>query len=447
MKSRALWKPAVPIARGLVAITATLFSLGLAEVALHLFVEPTPLPQEFQESVQHQGDNPSDRAVAKGVVHPFVGWSGRPVHSWDPNATFPQRNQFGLPSWIEDYRTLQRQDFLIGVFGGSVALNLTMLNDAWMTQRIEEEFPELAGTVRIVNAADGGYKQPQQLMMLSEMLVLGVPFDVVVNLDGFNEAALGLGNVYAQTHPIFPHYQHMRGLLALGNETITEGDLLLSARIVTLRRKAAKRQQQLEENPLARLHLVREWLVRSANRHLNQAVEAELSIDSEGLSSRLTTELAEPCLEKPRSCERLVTQIWSRSSRAMQALTRASGARYIHFLQPNQHIANSKLLSEQEIARFYAPDHPWSQAYVAIRPRLKRHAQWMIEDGIVFVDLTHIFSDHPETLYEDSCCHLNARGSRLLAGSIVGHLVPLIDEIQQSRSEESIEGEPTNPTK
>ena len=35
-----------------------------------------------------------------------------------------------------------------------------------------------------------GYKQPQQLLILSYFLSIGQAFDVVVNIDGFNEVAI-----------------------------------------------------------------------------------------------------------------------------------------------------------------------------------------------------------------------------------------------------------------
>ena len=40
-----------------------------------------------------------------------------------------------------------------------------------------------------VNLALGGYKQPQQLMTLAYLLSLGAEFDVILNIDGFNEVA------------------------------------------------------------------------------------------------------------------------------------------------------------------------------------------------------------------------------------------------------------------
>ena len=48
--------------------------------------------------------------------------------------------------------------------------------------------PRFAGKqIWVVSFALGGYKQPQQLMVLAYYLSLGQPLDVVVNVDGFNE--------------------------------------------------------------------------------------------------------------------------------------------------------------------------------------------------------------------------------------------------------------------
>ena len=74
--------------------------------------------------------------------------------------------------------------------GGSVArqfaVNATdLLSDELAT------CPEFVGwTCQFVRLAGDGYKQPQQLMTLIYMLSLGAEFDVLINLDGQNEAVL-----------------------------------------------------------------------------------------------------------------------------------------------------------------------------------------------------------------------------------------------------------------
>lgn len=59
--------------------------------------------------------------------------------------------------------------------------------------------------VRVFTAALGGLKQPQQLMTLNWFLVLGARFDVVVNLDGFNDMVLSVfENARRGVYPAFP---------------------------------------------------------------------------------------------------------------------------------------------------------------------------------------------------------------------------------------------------
>src|SRR5262249_24504500 len=41
--------------------------------------------------------------------------------------------------------------------------------------------------VRVLNFASGGYKQPQQILVLAYYLSIGQPFDAIVNIDGYNE--------------------------------------------------------------------------------------------------------------------------------------------------------------------------------------------------------------------------------------------------------------------
>src|SRR5436305_14825248 len=56
-----------------------------------------------------------------------------------------------------------------------------------------------------------GYKQPQQLLLLTYLLSQGAEFDVLINLDGFNEIGLHSSeNMYQNTHPSFPRAWRFR---------------------------------------------------------------------------------------------------------------------------------------------------------------------------------------------------------------------------------------------
>ena len=41
-----------------------------------------------------------------------------------------------------------------------------------------------------------------------------------------------------------------------------------------------------------------------------------------------------------------------------------------------------------------------------------------MDRGVRFHDLTRIFENHPETIYRDTCCHVNQRGNELLGEAI-----------------------------
>jgi hypothetical protein len=62
--------------------------------------------------------------------------------------------------------------------------------------------------------AQGAAKQPQQLMKLAYLLAIGQQVDLVINVDGFNEFALGWQNVNAGMDPILPAAQSIGPLLA-----------------------------------------------------------------------------------------------------------------------------------------------------------------------------------------------------------------------------------------
>ena len=98
--------------------------------------------------------------------------------------------------------------------------------------------------------AQGSGKQPQQLIGLAMLLAMGQHIDVVVNLDGYNDIAIGYSNHYHHVHPIFPSAAIMWGIgntLEAGRRTSdfyrTAADLLeaTACNQELLRRRPASR--------------------------------------------------------------------------------------------------------------------------------------------------------------------------------------------------------------
>jgi hypothetical protein len=110
-----------------------------------------------------------------------------------------------------------------------------------------------------------------------------------------------------------------------------------------------------------------------------------------------------------------LTAVWERSIRMMADVAEGAGMSAFFFLQPNQRVPGSKTFSpeEKEIAfpEGYAYDRPARQGY----PLLIEGGKRLASEGVAFEDLTMLFEGEAASIYNDGCCHVNERGSRLIA--------------------------------
>ena len=125
--------------------------------------------------------------------------------------------------------------------------------------------------------------------------------------------------------------------------------------------------------------------------------------------------------------EKFVIDIWEQSSRQMSNLAHKNGFDYYHFLQPNQYVIGSKLLSSEEQKLLLADQRKQTKLIRRMYKKLIRRGEVLVKrKEIPFYDLTRIYRTNNETLYNDRCCHLNKRGYQLMAKAIA-------DVIQSSK--------------
>ncbi|MEM1183362.1 MAG: hypothetical protein AAGM22_33795, partial [Acidobacteriota bacterium] len=382
-----------------------------------------------------RGSADADGALTENVVHPFTGWSRRPNVARDlpgPISEWTRRNRnpnvFGFRNELADYRDLSPSDFTIGVFGGSLGSQLVLRAGGTLIAEIEEQLPDLRGRVRILTFTLGGYKQPQQLTLLSQMIVLGVPLDVVVNIDGFNELALGSSDALKGHHPIFPSRNHWSGALKLRAHELSRDEILKTAEIERARRRSQAVKDFAKSHPLGRLAAGRAVLGTVALRARWRASEMESELQSRVASelAPTTAQLSDPCLGQDGACWDLIADLWQRSSLAMDALARSVGADYVHILQPNQYVEDSKPLSRDELESKYYPERAWSRAAARGYPYLQARGAELRRGGTAFIDLTSVFKDEPRTVYNDSCCHLNSLGCEIVAKATAAAILEAI---------------------
>lgn len=132
------------------------------------------------------------------------------------------------------------------------------------------------------------------------MIVLGVDFDVVVNVDGFNELAIGISDASLGFHPIFPSRAHTSGVLALQGHQLTTDDLLMAAEVERLHRRIdTLRRRVARDRFLGRFELAQAIAGNLVQREQRRAVEVEKRLQGAVQESETSTiaVLTDPCLK------------------------------------------------------------------------------------------------------------------------------------------------------
>jgi hypothetical protein len=427
-----------PALRALSVGVASLVLLELGALVVLRCTSPRQSPAELQARLDTADPVALPEAVGAradprregNVLHPYLGFvrrhnPGGVNHVMGRLVDVPV-NPYGFfgPSPLEPR---PEGSVRVVLTGGSVALELYLVARDTLAAELARA-PALAGReIEIVSLALGGQKQPQQLMALNWFLLLGAEFDIVINLDGFNEIALPVTDILPAG--IFPFYPTRWPRLALTQVDVDAATLLGRAALVRQRREAWRRA-------VARAP----WRYSSFVLALWSAHDARLAAEvtalAETLRARLSAEdhedvqLVGPPYEvaSPEEAFPEAVAVWVRASRMMAQLAADHGIVYRQFLQPNQNVPGSKVFTPEEIRRAKAPaNYRYRWAVERAWSLLEAGGRDLVADGVPFTDLTWMFVDTPERVYRDHCCHLGNHGYRLLAARIaeeVGSSLP-----------------------
>ena len=115
-----------------------------------------------------------------------------------------------------------------------------------------------------------GYKQPQEAVVLAYFLSIGQPFDLVVNIDGFNDVALGSLNNERGLDFSMPSVQHLDPLINVVNQsTLTPDKLETLAGIFRDRRTLLDLTDRIRANRIASVNFVLDRYYRMvSNRYV-----------------------------------------------------------------------------------------------------------------------------------------------------------------------------------
>jgi hypothetical protein len=355
------------------------------------------------------------------VLHPYLGFVQDPDR--DPAATRwsldRQAASLGFPrNFHPPFDKPSPDAVTVVVIGGSVARQIGFGGNRPLEEGIAR-IPRFQGRdVRVLAFGLGGYKQPQQLMTFSYLLALGVPIDVVVNIDGFNELVLPITeNIPLGVNPAYPREWAFRVEALDPEERVLHGE-------ISLLRKRRQGVARLFSLPILRhsaaaalVWRLADWLAVGAVNRREVALADMASRGGSYQTKGPTTHLG----DGPQLYEALV-DLWYRSSLQTGRLAAADGIEYYHFLQPNQYDVGSKTLTQEERRQAWDDDAPARTPVTVGYPLLRARGRLLRDAGIDFVDLSQAFREIHETVYIDRCCHYNDLGIR----TVVEHIVRAI---------------------
>jgi hypothetical protein len=348
------------------------------------------------------------------VIHPYLGFVIDPRESRG-------YSEFGFKGDTPLFTHPAANSLIIGVFGGSFAVG-TVQSGADDIRRQLRRDARFEDTEIIVQAiALGGYKQPQQLLSLSYLLSLGAQFDVVVNLDGFNEVAVAPAEYGGVVNPVYP-----RGWASRIGNPFDPTNIRLAGGLVMIDDAIVAWARVFSSAPL-NFNILANLIWRY--RHISMFQQrAELATQLQQRVAQSEEEFdyvrAGPKVDFRSDDEmyREMARIWQRASLQMHHVCRQNGIEYIHFLQPNQYVPDSKRLTRKELEVAYDVNHPYREGVLQGYPLLVEHGTALKELGVGFRDLTGAFSEFEGSLYSDTCCHVTADGYGII-GTMIGDAV------------------------
>ena len=327
--------------------------------------------------------------------HPFFGFNHTYYKPANDKVSLNEQLFFHLPSKVE------KDDIKILVLGGSVAQHLSQnqTSEIFKTDNIDINGKNILQNLlnhkfktnkfKVFNAAIGGGKQPQQLFKLYYLYLIGEKFDIVINLDGFNEIALSFSeNIEIGNNIIYP--RNYSRLISTFNSDLD---------CVQKSNKLTKNYSYLPITELYKLYKIRDCHFKSEGDPKNKKSRFSKMTNFVDLSQD--------------TYFNYIMRLWINSSHEIESFSNEKKFTYINIIQPNQYLKGSKILSKSELSLLTYDKYgePISKYYknVNINDFNLKHK----------LDLRYIFKDNKTTLYRDYCCHLNNHGMYLIADEII----------------------------
>jgi len=356
------------------------------------------------------------------VVHPYIGWVLNPqTHSQaEVGDHLEPINEMGFADLGPTLRKRAPGHFLLGIIGGSVAQQFSFRGADALIRRLKQSERFQGVTIDIVRLSFAGFKEPQQLMTLNYVLALGGQLDGLINIDGFNEVALPTCENQDDIFAAYPRLWNTLTINLVDPRHSAEAYRLLELRALRQEAARAMLDSPLRWSPTRNLL----WKIRDSYLAKKLLVLANVVFTKEREQGRAFATAGPPQLyhsEKERYPQ--LAELWANGSRQLDYLCRANHIAYVHVLQPNQYVPDSKSLGPLEMSVAYHDDNCYASGVKGGYPELLRAGEKLRAEGVDFHDLTRLFAAFGDPIYVDACCHYNQKGNDLLAEAVAEALL------------------------
>ncbi|PSB44331.1 hypothetical protein C7B67_22770 [filamentous cyanobacterium Phorm 6] len=393
------------------------------------FYTRTKAKEKVVEDIERIGIRLDESIVER--LHPFFGYVLKQGAFTNEKLKL-KVNKHGFFSLYEyPFIKTNKKQFIVAVFGGSVANNFAV--DEYINQRLSKKlnsYPEFANKeIVVLNFGNGGYKQPQQLLILNYFLALGQELDLVLNIDGFNEVALSNLNNKAQIELGMPSVQHIQPLTNLASNVSPE---VMSAIVqINDNKKQLKAGiDKLQTCQLALCHAVTSLRVKQLVNNYQQAIvkyEAQVKqSNSDAANSGIVYIPKSDSVLPDAAAYDKMASLWYESSIGMNQILSSRKIKYFHFIQPNQYYPTKRVFTAKEKEIAISKDSPYIEGVKQGYPVLLSKVDDLQKARVNVFSGVNILDNTKETVYKDACCHYNSVGEELLANYISSSIIKVV---------------------
>ncbi|MDP2045359.1 MAG: hypothetical protein Q8L00_04010 [Deltaproteobacteria bacterium] len=342
------------------------------------------------------------------IIHPYLGFL------IDFKDEKKNKETYGFTTSVNPVIKREPGKLNVLVLGGSVAQSMgEILRVAF--HRVCRVAPN------VVTLGEAGYKQPQQLLALTYFLSLGAEYDLIINLDGYNEIVLPVADNYSVgVNPFFPRNWNLRISRQPSKKILAEIGKVRYMRDLKEENLEALTSSFFRGSAVFGLLKVQQfkrinWDIDGATHKLISLQQKEVKRFEETGPFFAYKDIQELYDD--------AAAVWLRSSVLLDQLARENSMEYYHFLQPNQYVKGSKVLTAEEKRTAYLERPNFSQSALIGYPILIKQGRKLLERNIKFFDTTMVYAKEKETVYIDICCHFNERGKEVLAAYMMDKIL------------------------